>query len=59
MANSEKTKNNLSQLYAQIVGERGSQHENQSQNFDLKTISGYAKEEYETRTFTNLNNVKF
>lgn len=59
MAKVSETKDNLVAFYAQIVKGSCAQREKGDQRFGLDSISGFDKEDYETRTFTNLNNVKF
>ena len=59
MAKVGETKNNLVEFYAQIVKGSYSRQENGEKDIGLGSISGFDKEDYETRTFTNLNNVKF
>lgn len=59
MAKVGETKNNLVEFYAQIVKGSYSRQEAGDKDFGFSSISGFDKEDYETRTFTNLNNVKF
>ena len=59
MAKVSETKKNIVAFYAQIVKGRCALREKGAQRFGLESISGFDKEDYETRTFTNLNNVKF
>lgn len=59
MAQSDGFKESISNLYPKLVGECGSSQEHKNDYFGFSSISGYDKEEYETRTTTNLNHIKF
>lgn len=59
MEHLNRTKKCLTEQYIKIVQGCDSHRENEDKNFGFNSISGYDKDEYETRTFSNLNNVKF